>query len=275
MVFGIQRVVYLILLWGAWACIVARVAFMLIPRWEESRVRARVISTWQPLVVAAALVLSLVLRPAHPGTYVLLDFYDWFVALCAGHVLAAGLSERHPGSAKIGKMIWSMGGILIGVAALLGFGGDRAATIPPSLRSPLFSLSNLVLSAGVGVFLLAVVTEGAYLWGARRGLDPTAGKVLGRRAMGWATVAIAATLMLGGIGGFLAWGACWSWDPVELWHLSLGLLYALLVHTGLGRAPGDIRRAVVLLAALVFSIFVLFGAGPLVRGLGLPSRLVW
>jgi ABC-type transport system involved in cytochrome c biogenesis permease subunit len=92
-------------------------------------------------------------------------------------------------------------------------------------------------------------------------------------AMTWATIAAWAALLLGVVGTFLVKGALWSWDPVELWRLSLALLYALLVH---GRQPrtSGLRRAVAYLIALAFSLFILFGVRSLVRLLGLPSRFI-
>jgi len=275
MTFGTQRIVYMGLLWGAWACVMARVLSMCVSRGRRPRVRPRIISLWEPILVAVGLVLSLILRPGYSGTYPLLDSHDRFVGMCVGYILVAGFSARQPGLAKAVNVTWGVGGILVGAAALLGLGGPRAVIVPLSLRAPLFSLSSLAVSAAVGIFLLTVVGEGVRLWGAHWDLDPTTGEVLARVAVEWAAVAVAMGLLLGGIGGFLAWGACWSWDPVELWHLSLALLYAFFLHGGLRRTAGGIRRWVVLVVALTFSAFVLFGSGVLARELGLASRFVW
>jgi len=275
MTFGTQRIVHLVLLWGAWACVMARVLSMLVPRGRRQRVCPRLLSLWEPILVAALLVLSLILRPGYSGTYPLLDPYDRFLAMGVGYILVAGFSVQQSGLVKTGKLIWGFGGILVSVAAFVGSGGVRATMIPVSLRAPLFSLSSLALSAAVGIFLLAVVAEGMCLWGARWELDLIAGELLSRMAIEWATVVAVVALLLASVGGFLAWGAYWSWDPVELWHLSLALLYAFLLHGGLGRTPGDIRRGVILVLALTLSVAVLFGAGFLVRELGLASRFVW
>ena len=275
MTFGTQRIVHMGLLWGAWACVMARVLSMRIPRGRRPRVRSRIIPMWEPILVAVGLILSLILRPAYSGTYPLLDSHDRFVAMCVGYILVAGFSAWQPGLAKTVKVTWGVGGILVGAVALLGLGGPRAATVPLSLRAPLFSLSSLSVSAAVGIFLLVVVGEGIRLWGAHWDLDPTAGEALARVAIEWTAVAMALALLLGGIGGFLAWGACWSWDPVELWYLSLALLYAFFLHGGLRRTAGGVWRRVVLVVAFTFSAFILFGSGFLVRELGLVSRLVW
>ena len=275
MTFGTQRIVYIGLLWGAWACAMARVLSMRVSRGRRPRVRPWTISMWEPILVAVGLILSLILRPAYSGTYPLLDSHDRFVAMCVGYILVAGFSARQPSLAKAVKVTWGVGGILVGAAALLGLGGPRAVIVPLSLRAPLFSLSSLAVSAAVGIVLLAVVGEGIRLWGAHWDLDPTAGEVISRVAIEWAAVAVATALLLGGFGGFLAWGACWSWDPVELWYLSLGLLYAFFLHGGLKDTAGGLWRWVVLSVALTFSVFVLFGAGYLVRELGLASRLAW
>ena len=275
MTFGTQRIVYMGLLWGAWACVMARVLSMCVSHGRHPRFRPRITSMWEPILVAVGLVLSLILRPGYSGTYPLLDSHDRFVAMCVGYILVAGFSARQSGLAKSGKVAWGVGGILVGAAALLGLGGPRAVIVPLLLRAPLFSLSSLAVSAAVGIFLLAAVGEGIRLWGAHWDLDPTVGEVLAGVAVEWAAVTVAMALLLGGLGGFLAWGACWSWDPVELWHLSLALLYAFFLHGGLRRAAGGVWRRVVLVVALTFSMFVLFGSGFLVRELGLVSRLVW
>jgi len=275
MTFGTQRIIYLGLLWGAWACVMARVLSMCFHRGRSPRVRPRIISLWEPILVAVGLGLSLILRPAYLGTYPLMDYLDRFVAMCIGYILVAGFSARQPGLAKAGRVIWGVGSILVGAVALLGLGGPRAVIVPLSLRAPLFSLSSLAVSAAVGIFLLAVVGEGGRLWGAHWDLDPAAGEILARTAVEWAVATVALALLLGGVGGFLAWGACWSWDPVELWYLSLGLLYTFFLHGGLRRTTGGVWRQVALVMVFTFSTFILFGSGFLVRELGLVSRLVW
>jgi len=266
---------HLALLWAGLACVVARGVLTLVRRRGGVERPGWIGSAWPWAAVAGALLLSVFLRPAQPGTYVLLDHGDRLVVLWAGYVLASGLSTRGQDDALAVRVIWGVGGVLAIVAVLQDWGGTSAAAIPLSLRSPLFSLSSLALSVAVGAFLLGVLSEGVRTWGTSGKMEVAHLERCGRRSVKWAAAAATVALLLGSVGGFLAWGAEWSWDPVELWRLSLLLFYALLLHQRSRRMPRSALRAALMLIALAFSGFVLFGAGLAVRELGLPSRYVW
>lgn len=80
------------------------------------------------------------------------------------------------------------------------------------------------------------------------------------------------SLVAHGIGAQLAWGAYWSWDPVECWHLAPWLATAMAV-VGARSLGWDLRQARwALLATTGFVLVALLGAFPLVHLLGLQTR---
>jgi len=79
-------------------------------------------------------------------------------------------------------------------------------------------------------------------------------------------------LVLLGTSGQLAWGAFWSWDPIECWHLAGWLATAISV-VGIHWLDWDGRRAGwAVCLSTAFWLFVLYGSLPLVRWLGLESH---
>jgi len=73
------------------------------------------------------------------------------------------------------------------------------------------------------------------------------------------------------VGAQLAWGAYWSWDPVDCWRLVAWLVTAISA-VGVWRVGWGGRRArVAVTAAALILLLVLAGSLPLVRWLGLAS----
>lgn len=90
-------------------------------------------------------------------------------------------------------------------------------------------------------------------------------------ALGLALLAQTAALLLAGLGAQGAWGAYWSWDPLECWRL-LAWLALLVASWGVRKLGWGRRRAFwATAAALLLLLFSWWGAPFLLRGLGLPS----
>jgi hypothetical protein len=273
MAFGKQSIIPITLLWVAWACVLAQTTLMLVPQRGRIKRHSRGLSVWGWGLTAAFLLLYLFLGHTNFGVYDLLDSHARFVALCEGYILALGRVPRESDRAKEAKIASGVAVALVGAAAAWSVGEASNAGPPMHLGLPFYALSDAVLSAAVGMLAFAVVSEWTRLRKAvaDRAADGLAS--LSGAIITWAMITAWAALLLGGIGTFMTKGALWSWDPVELWRLSLALLYSLLAH-GKQRPASGLRRALTYLIALAFSLFVLFGVHSLVRLLGLPSRFV-
>ena len=273
MSFSVQTVLLIALLWVAWACVTARTALVLVPQRGRDERLSRAVSTWGWRLPGAALFLYLIAGCFYSGPQALLDSHGRFVAFCGGYILALSRAPQESDRTRAAKIAWGVAAALIGMAAVWGVGEAGAIERPFRLGPALDALSDGVLSAAVGMLAFVVVSEWTQL--RQASTDEVAGSVssLSGATMTWAMITAWVALLLGAFGTFLASGALWSWDPVELWRLSLALLYALLAHGEQRRAPG-LRRAAACLLALAFSLFILFGVHSFVRLLGLPSRFI-
>ena len=273
MAFETQRILHITLLFVAWACMMARTGLLLVPQRGRDERLWRAVPVWTWAVTVAGLILYLALRLFNSRLCDLLDSHDHFVALCAGYILALRHIPRESDRTMGARVAWGVAVTLIGIAAVWGVGEAGAIERPFHLGSSLYVLSDVVLSAAVGTLAFVVVSEWTRLRRASADQAVDIPPSLSVAVMTWAMIAAWTALLLGAVGTFLAEGALWSWDPVELWRLSLALLYALLVHGRRPRTPG-LRRAIAYLVALAFSLFILFGVRSLVRVLGLPSRFI-
>jgi hypothetical protein len=225
-------------------------------------------------MMSVGLLSSIAIRPSQPGTYILQDGYDLLTSLCASLILTNGVAMLRYGAIATTGLAWGVAVVLTGALAALTLVDVRPALVPEHLRSPLFSISNLCVASAVGILILASLAEAARFRAERREIEITVEEMLATGAQAWTTSLVILGLLVQSFASFLAWGAFWSWDPLELWRLSLGLVCVLVVHSRRRESPAGARRAIGLLVALAFSLFVLFGAGPLVRVLGLPSQFV-
>ncbi len=62
----------------------------------------------------------------------------------------------------------------------------------------------------------------------------------------WGFVLFSLSMVFGGIWGYLAWGYVFLWDPKLEWSVVLWIVYAGLVHLGVGRARPRLRAILAL-----------------------------
>ena len=160
-----------------------------------------------------------------------------------------------------GRALAVLGGVLlVGAYYLWPLSG-----LPVAGRSmvggPLLALSEafFVLAGGVLLGGALAMTSGG---------QPEA---LAPRTCAMSLLLQVGALLAGGAAAQGAWGAYWSWDPLECWRLSLCMVTAG-VSLGVGGVPWSGRRAALALwLAAGFSLLTLFAAGALTRWLGLSS----
>jgi ABC-type transport system involved in cytochrome c biogenesis permease subunit len=153
---------------------------------------------------------------------------------------------------------------VIGATYLLPFARPPIANqrVSFGLASVFYGLAtSLVLG---GAWMLA-------LWGRPRSSQAMQTVALVQRLCAAALVSQTVGLLLGGIGAQEEWGAYWSWDPQECWYLAVWLVL-VGVTCGLREFSWEGRRACLAVGlAAAFAALVLFGAGLLLRRLGLYS----
>jgi len=149
------------------------------------------------------------------------------------------------------------------IAALLAAIGLAACRWLPAARGVGASDEGLYFALAEASYVLSI---GALLWGVLAGVAD--------RALQFAWALQGSGLILQGVGAQMAWGAYWSWDPVECWRLAAWLV---LVLADLGLAIGRrtlFRTRLALWVSIGMSLGVLLSSYALVRWLGLASLYI-
>lgn len=215
------------------------------------------------LLLAAACVLGLVElvpRGARSGDW---PFNSLTVAIPACGV-AAGLwslalcPEDCRGRARTGLLV----GLALGIPLVV------PRPVWPTVRicTPWLALGEVCYVVAIGALLVGAVHGSV--------LGPGSTRPLTRRAMALGLLFQTTGLAVHGAAAQLAWGAYWSWDPVECWRLA-GWLVTAIAAVGLWELDWSGWRATMALwAVTLVALAILAGSGPLVRWLGLRS-LYW
>jgi ABC-type transport system involved in cytochrome c biogenesis permease subunit len=165
--------------------------------------------------------------------------------------------------------------------------------LPVGHRAHLFT--SLTLGLALGVYLLApsadwactrvegwwfglgealcVLSAGALVLGSICLVVPAASSLADsvKLTLALALLCQTACLVANGLGAQLAWGAYWSWDPVECWRIASWLVTAMAC-VSLRPMDSDPHRARwAFLATTGFALATLLGALPLVGLLRLGS----
>jgi len=163
------------------------------------------------------------------------------------------------------------------LAAVLLLASSVAFALAPTVgwpwkqaQSPWFLWSEILYALSAGA-LWACAVRADLAGAAAGGASAVADDRPALNTVAAALLAQTVALLLLGIGAQVAWGAYWTWDPIESWRLA-----AWLATTGLAIVLGQLgwrRRRARLATNLVaaFALLVLWGAFPLVHWLGLAS----
>ena len=154
--------------------------------------------------------------------------------------------------------------VSLALAVPLVFPGWRWAGV--RIEGWVFGIAELLYALASGALLLAAVCS------AIPGPSHTPGPA--EFSLPWGLSFWTGGLVFQSIAAQLAWGAYWSWDPVECWYLAAWLITAiaaLVAGSGHERARG--AKWLLWVSALAV-LAVWLGALPLVRWLGLASLYV-
>ena len=135
--------------------------------------------------------------------------------------------------------------------------------MPALQNSPLLTLHVFTASLGYGAALVSFAAAVMYLlapyvkwkgWPSRESLDE-----LGYKATVVTFPMLTLMLILGSIGGNVAWGRYWGWDPKETAALVTWLIYGAYLHARVTRSWRGKKSAWLLVLAFAAVVFTYLG----------------
>ncbi|MBI4494667.1 MAG: cytochrome c biogenesis protein CcsA [Chloroflexi bacterium] len=265
----------------ALATLVAGLAVFLAPQSKIQNPKSKILSLALGLLSLGALAhaAALGLRWLGTGHAPYLGRYEAFsshalVVVLLYLVLQWRVHALRPGSVVVAPVAF----LLLGLALL----SPAAPTYPsPALRSPWLtihvSVAKLALAAAVAsgtASLLSLVRSRPSTVDSRQSSVPTLDfrlstvdcrlwtlELLSHRLLAYTFFLMSVVLLSGSLWASAAWGAFWSWDPVETWSLAFwaGCAFVLHLHLGAGWSGPRWARSVVVLTILGAVTFVGYG----------------
>lgn len=171
---------------------------------------------------------------------------------------------KYPGLRVLGIFILPVVFLLIGFG-MLASRAPVAAT--PILDSAWLVVHVLTAKLAIGSYLVSVVLASVYLKKHRgrtgRILDrfPSnpVNEEFNRKFISLGFLSHTIMLVSGSIWANVAFGAYWSWDPIETWSLISWLIYGILYHLVTIHGWKGVRMAWLSIVAMLSMVFALFG----------------
>ncbi len=167
-----------------------------------------------------------------------------------------------------------MAGVLAAPGALLLLGSGVLSASAPQYQSPAMRSMWLWLHVGMAKVALASLVVGAgaslvYLRRARTAVVAALGLVvvaasaeqfaledLSVRLVSLGFLVLAVVIATGAVWANTAWGAYWSWDPIETWALATWVIYGGVLHLHRTMGIAQAKWAWLNLSALCLSAFL-------------------
>jgi ABC-type transport system involved in cytochrome c biogenesis permease subunit len=177
-------------------------------------------------------------------------------------LLQARIPSLRPGSVIVAPAVF----LLLGIALL----SPAAPTYPsPAMNSPWLvlhvsvaklALATAVASGTASLIGLRVSSGTASLIGLRLS-SGRAIEQLSQRMLGYVFFLMSVVILSGAVWANAAWGAYWSWDPVETWSLAFWAGCALVLHLRTAGGWTGQRWNAAVVALTVVGIVTFFGYG--------------
>lgn len=178
---------------------------------------------------------------------------------------------------RIRPQVRDASGLVLGLSViLLGWGlmsSPEVQPLPPTFRGPWLVVHIAFAKLAYGSILGASALAASHLIRTRSRPEPgsvgaqAAARLddLSFRLVAFGFVFIAFMIAAGAIWARDAWGAYWSWDPLETWSLATWVLYGLFLHVRVTWKLRDRTSAAAILALLAASIAAFFLVSGLTR----------
>lgn len=174
-----------------------------------------------------------------------------------------------PATRPAGTVVMPVSFLMIGMAVM---SSPEIRPLPSTFRTFWLLVHIFFAKVAFGSLLLATGLAALYLVKERTTL-PVSGGVSGEfresgffdeasyNLTGFGFLMLGIMIVSGAIWADNAWGAYWTWDPVETWSLISWLVYGIYLHLRRTYGWRGVRSAWFLVFALVILVFALFGMG--------------
>ncbi len=271
------------------------------PRPDRWRTRLRALIALSAALSNGLMVAALVWRGLAAGHIPLNTKYEFGLAFIATSTLAYTLIGWRAGWAPLGRVALIVP-LLLAVYVRWGIPASQQAIRPPvpALQSIWLPVHVIAAAIAYGFFAVAfgaalpafftspasqvnAADEDEQSGGMGEHVADSGGmpghpmdwRGTMRLAAQWGYLALTASLISGAIWAQMAWGRYWSWDPKEVWTLTVWLIYTVCLHAYY--RPGWRERRVAGLALLGFAavLFTFLGIESLVRWTAVQSLHVF
>lgn len=213
---------------------------------------------------------ALALRWSDAGHGPYLRIYEVYSSDAWVAVVMFLLAQKwRPAIRSVGTVVMPAAFLLIGMAVM---SSPAIRPLPATFRTYWLLVHIFFAKAAFGSLLLATGLAVLFLVRERTAL-PAAGGVTKRLTdsgffdeasyslTGFGFLMLGIMIVAGAIWANNAWGAYWTWDPVETWSLISWLVYGIYLHLRRTRGWRGVRAAWFSVFALVILVFALFGMG--------------